>query len=209
MALLERGVIAMRDVEVNRRLFGLGERLFERRLCPQGVMTQTFAGAARKGTGTTQDHLPIYEKTSSDYFRARHRLETPAEHVSALAFVMDMGTSFIPLVHSGSSLMEAGVQSSLDFALRIVVNGGEGGVDLNEWNLRELSTVSGGEGRTYTEARVWVRQWEDGLQHDAAVYLKAQGADGREAEDLNVLSSLNVKSRSVRVEGYFVRLQVL
>lgn len=51
--------------------------------------------------------------------------------------------------------MEAGVQSSLDFALRIFVNGGQRGVDLNEWNLREWSTVTGGEGRTYTEASVW------------------------------------------------------
>lgn len=27
--------------------------------------------------------------------------------------------------------------------------------DLNDWNLRELKTVSGGDGRTYSEARVW------------------------------------------------------
>ena len=154
-ALLERGTINEQDIKIHRKLFQLEERLFERRPCPESIMTQTFAGAAGKGTVTTQDHLPLHEKTSSDYFRAKHHLETPAEHMAALAFVMDMGISFIPLVHSGSSLMDAGVQSSLDFAVRVFVNGGEGGVDLNAWNLREMSTVTGGEGRTYTEARVW------------------------------------------------------
>ena len=154
-ALLERGTINQHDVKIHRQLFKLEERLLERRPCPEGIMTQTFAGAARKGTITTQDHLPLHDKTSPDYFRVKNRLETPAEHIAALAFVMDMGISFIPLVHSGISLTEAGVQSSLDFALRIFVNGGKGGLDLNSWNLRELSTVTGGEGRTYTEARVW------------------------------------------------------
>ena len=154
-ALLEHGAINKHDVEIHRQLFKLEERLLERRPCTESIMTQTFAGAARKGTITAQDHLPIHDKTSSDYFRVKHRLETPAEHVAALAFVMDMDISFLPLVHSGSSLTEAGVQSSLDFALRVFVNGGQGGVDLNAWNLRELSTVTGGEGRTYTEARVW------------------------------------------------------
>ena len=153
--LLERGTINEQDVKIHRILFKLEERLIERRTCPESVMTQTFAGAAQKGTVTTQDQIPLHDKTSSDYFRVKHRLETPAEHMAALAFVMDMGISFIPLVHSGSSLTEAGVQGSLDFALRVFVNGGKGGVDLNAWNLREMSTVTGGEGRTYTEARVW------------------------------------------------------
>ena len=153
--LLERGVITAQDVKIQRQLFGLAQRFFDRRPCPEGIMAQTYAGAAPKGMPTTQDQFPIYEKTSSDYFRAKHRLETPAQHVAALAFVMDMATSFVPLVHSGSTLMEAGVQSSLDFAMRVFVNGGEGGLDLNEWNLREWATVTGGEGRTYTELRVW------------------------------------------------------
>ncbi|KAL8790021.1 MAG: hypothetical protein Q9195_006570 [Heterodermia aff. obscurata] len=154
-ALLERGTINEADAKIHRQLFQLEERLLERRLCPESVMTQNFAGAARKGTVTTQDHLPLHDKTSSDYFRVKHHLDTPAEHVAALAFVMDMGISFLPLVHSGTSLTEAGVQSSLDFALRVFVNGGKEGVDLNKWNFREISTVTGGEGRTYTESRVW------------------------------------------------------
>lgn len=64
MALLERSVITMRDVEIHSQLFRVGERLFETRPCPQSIMTQTFAGAAK--TTTTQDHLPVHDKTSSD-----------------------------------------------------------------------------------------------------------------------------------------------
>ena len=147
--LLEKGILSPSIIEVSNIIFGLEHRLLDRRPCPDGVMSQTFLGLAK--TPTTQDHLPIYEKTSSDYFRSKHRLESSAEHVAALAFVMDMGTSFLPLVHNGQSLTEAGVQSSLDFAFRVFVND----VDLNEWNLRELQTTTGGEGRTYTEGRVW------------------------------------------------------
>ena len=179
-ALLERGVITAQDVKIQRKLFGLAQRFLERRPCPEGVMTQTYAGAAKKGTPTTQDQYPIYEKTSSDYFRSKHRLETPAQHVAALAFVMDMATSFIPLVHSGSTLMEAGVQSSLDFAMRMFVNGGEGGVDLNEWNLREWTTVTGGEGRTYTELRVWdLKGRMLGNMTQQSILRPKKGADGR------------------------------
>ena len=154
-ALLEHGTINQRDAEIHRQLFKLEERLLDRRLCPEGIMTQTFAGTARKGTITTQDHLPIHDRTSSDYFRVKHRLENPAEHVAALALVMDMGISSTPVEHRGRRLPAAGVQSRLHLALRVCANGGPGGVDLNAWNLRELSTVTGGEGRTYTEARVW------------------------------------------------------
>lgn len=150
-SLLKTGAITPYLAKMHGIIFGLAERLFDRRLCPEGVMTQNFTGSAKKGTPTTQDRLPIYEKTSSDYFRAKHPLTTPADHVATLAFVMDMGTSFLPLTHVGQSLAEAGVQSSLDFAFRVFVND----VDLNEWNLRELRTVTGGEGRTYTEGRVW------------------------------------------------------
>ena len=149
--LFKNGVIDQPTVEMSKVMFGLEQRLLERRPCPEGVLSQTLSGFAKKGTPTTQDHLPIYEKTSSDYFRSKHGLKTPAQHVAALAFVMDMALSFIPLVHNGQSLAEAGAQSSLDFAFRVFVND----IDLNEWNLREMSTVTGGEGRTYSEGKAW------------------------------------------------------
>ena len=149
--LLERGLASKQTVQMHKVLFGLGERFFDRRPCPEGVVTQTLMGMAKKGNPTTQDHLPLPSRTSTDYFRSRHLLKTPAEHASALAFIMDMGLSFVPLVHNGQSLDEVTAQSSLDFALRIFSNE----VDLNTWNLREINTVTGGDGRTYTEAHVW------------------------------------------------------
>lgn len=151
--MLDRGLIDQKTMPLSDVLFGLAGRLLERRPCPEGVLTQNLIGLAKKGTPTTQDHLPLPLKTSGDYFRSKHELKTPAEHVSALAFVTDMATSFLPLVHSGQSLTDASAQSSLDFAFRVFTND----LDLNQWQLRELSTITGGDGRTYTEAQVWDR----------------------------------------------------
>ena len=148
---LTRSLASPESVQLHKKVFGLGERFFDRRLCPEAIATQNLTAMARKGIDTTQDHLPLPSKTSADYFRSKHLLKTPAEHVLALAFVMDMGTSFIPLTHSGQSLDQVSAQSSLEFAFRIFAND----IDLNEWNLREISTVTGGNGRTYSEAQVW------------------------------------------------------
>ena len=114
-------------------------------------MTQNLTGMARKGIDTTQDHLPLPSRTSGDCFRSKHLLKTTAQRVLALAFVMDMGTSFIPLTHSGQSLDQVSAQSSLEFALRIFTND----MDLNAWSLREISIVTGGDGRTYSQVQVW------------------------------------------------------
>ena len=149
--LLNRGLASKKAVQMHKVMFGLAERFFERRPCPKGIITQTLTGMANKGIPTTQDHLPLPSKTSTDYFRSKQLLKTPGQQVSALTFVMDMGLSFIPLVHTGQSLEDVTAQASLDFALRIFTND----VDLNSWNLREISTVTGGDGRTYTEAEVW------------------------------------------------------
>lgn len=149
--MFERGLATRKMVDMHKVLFGLGERFFDRRPCPEGVITQTLTGMAKKGISTTQDYLPLPSKTSSDYFRSKHLLKTPAQQAPALAFVLDMGLSFVPIVHNGQSLDEVAAQSSLDFALRIFTND----VDLNTWNLREINTVTGGDGRTYTEAHVW------------------------------------------------------
>lgn len=150
-SLLERGSVTKQIVQMHKKLFGLGERFFDRRPCPEGIMTQNLTGMAKKGIPITQDHLPLPSKTSGDYFRSKDVLKTPAQHASALAFVMDMGLSFVALAHTGQSLDAVSAQSSLDFALRVFTND----VDLNDWSLREISTVTGGDGRTYTEAQVW------------------------------------------------------
>lgn len=150
-SILERGLASEKGVQMHKTLFGLAERFFDQRPCPEAVTTQNLIGAVENGTPTTQDHLPLPSKTSSDYFRSRHRMENPAQHAAALAFVMDMGLSFLPLVLNDQSLADAAAQSSLDFALRIFAND----VDLNAWHLREITTLAGGDGRTYSEAQVW------------------------------------------------------
>ena len=148
---LTRGLAEEGAVRLHRVVFGLSDRFLDRRPCPEGIVTQTLTGMAKKGIPTTQDHLSLPSKTSGDYVRSKHLLQTPAQNITTLAFAMDMGTSFIPLTHTGRSLDEASVQSSLDFALRVFTND----VDLNAWCLREISTVTGGDGRTYTEAQLW------------------------------------------------------
>lgn len=151
--MLEQGLADPRSVQMHKVIFGLADRLLDRRHCPEGVITQTMTGFTAPGTPTTQDHLPLTSRTSGDWFKTKHAVKTEAEHVSALAFTMDAALSFVPLNHSGRSLAEAGAQSSLDFALRVFGNA----VDVNEWCMREMTTVAGGDGRTYSEAKVWER----------------------------------------------------
>ena len=144
---LERGIVGEKTVRLHKEIFGFCERFIHRRPCPEGLITQNLTGLARKGTPTAQDHLPLPARSSGDYFRSKHPLQTAAEHTVALAFVMDMGM----LALTGVAMDEVRSQSSLEFALRVFTNH----LDLNAWCLRELSTVVGGDGRTYNEAQVW------------------------------------------------------
>ena len=144
---LKQGIVDEETVELHKEIFGFCERFIHRRPCPEGFITQNLTGLAKKGTPTTQDHLPLPSRSSGDYFRSKHPLKTVAEHTAALAFVMDMGM----LALTGRSMDEVRSQSSLEFALRVFTND----LNLNAWCLRELSTVAGGDGRTYNEAQVW------------------------------------------------------
>jgi acyl-CoA thioesterase len=67
---------------------------------------------------------------------------------------MDGALSFIPLTHSKMSLHDAGACSSLDFALRIMSNK----IDMREWNFKEMKTIHGSDGRTYSEGRLFDRK---------------------------------------------------
>ncbi len=138
-------------VEIHKVAFGLLDRLVDGRSCREGVLTQNLTGFAKKGTPTTQDHNSLPQKTSGDWFKAKHEMKTPAEHVAGLAMIMDGALSFLALTHSGLSFADAGAQSSLDFAFRVFENT----VNLNNWHLREMSTVTGGNGRTFNEAKTW------------------------------------------------------
>ena len=148
---VKRGLATEHTVQLYKRLYGLAERFFDRRPCLEGITGQTLNGMAKKGITTTQDHLPLPSRTSSDYIRSKHPLKSPSQHIASLAFVMDMGVSTVAIIHTGRSLDEVRTQSSLDFALRVFTND----LDLNAWTLREFSTVTGGDGRTYVEGQAW------------------------------------------------------
>ncbi|OAP54488.1 acyl-CoA thioesterase II [Fonsecaea erecta] len=148
--LLARGLVTDEDARSYRTATSILLSFFENRFCPEGVWGQTLGGAA-KHIQTTQDHLPITSKTSGDWFRASQPLSTTSEHLAALAFMMDAGPSFMPLIHDHKGMHDAGAASTLDFALRVFVND----VDITRWHLRERMTRTAGAARNYAESRLW------------------------------------------------------
>jgi len=150
--MVDNGEIPQSLADAHTRTFGLMSRFFETRYGPDGVMSQNLKGMIR-GKKTTQDHLPVTSKISSDWFRNRHRIDDVVHQVSSLAFIMDAALSFLPLAHSGLTFADAGACSSLDFALRIFMND----LNLDDFHLREFNTVTGGAGRTFSESYLWNR----------------------------------------------------
>lgn len=145
------GKVSRTTMDFHKKQFAMGSRLVDTRHSPEGIAFQTLNGEVK--SPTTQDDLSLTERFSGDYFKAKHRLTNQAEQMAALGFIMDGALSFIPLSHSSMTLREAGACSSLDFALRVFSNN----FDINEWHFREFKTVAGGEGRTYSESRLWDR----------------------------------------------------
>lgn len=132
------------------KIWNLGESFFDQRFCPEGVSGQNLMGGL-KHEKTTQDKLPITEKTTGDWIRTQIPLETLSEKAAAVAFMLDGALSFMPLLHSHRGLEDSAACSTLDFGLRLFVPS----IDINEWHLRERRTTAGGFGRTYTEAKLW------------------------------------------------------
>ena len=130
--------------------FALMRGYFEQRLCMESVSGQNMMGFA-KTLPTTQDHLAITDKHSAEWLRARIKLETRAEQFAALAFNMDGGLSFLPLVHDHKFFDDAGACSSLDFAMRVFSSD----LDLNQWHVKERKTIAAEGGRTFSEARLF------------------------------------------------------
>lgn len=149
--LLKCGLVSDSAVQSHRRIFGISERFFDRRPCPEGFNAQTLNAMAKKVTATTQDHLSLPSRTSADHLQSKHLLKTPTQHIVALAWLMGMGSSTIAPTHTGRSVEEVKAQSTLDFALRIFAKD----LDLNAWSLKEYSTLTGGDGRTYAEGQLW------------------------------------------------------
>lgn len=149
-ALVGTGKVPLKLAKTYEKNFGLMARFFEQRACPEGILAQNLFGVA-KDVVTTQDNIPMTSKTSAEWTRARGDLAGSVQQMAALGFNMDAALSFIPLSHSQRFLEDAGACSSLDFALRVFGNA----VDLASWHLKEMKTIVGAEGRTYSEAQIW------------------------------------------------------
>ncbi|PYH47649.1 thioesterase family protein [Aspergillus saccharolyticus JOP 1030-1] len=148
--MVQRGVLTEQALSYYNVLLGLLARLFETRQTPEGVFGQNLTGMAKREP-TTQDSLPLTSRTSADWIRVRGPCAQRADHYAGLAFVLDAYLSFLALAHSGRFLDDAGACASLDFTMRVF----SADWDLRSWLLREMKTVSGADGRTYSEARVW------------------------------------------------------
>lgn len=133
-----------------RTMFSMFEEYFESTTCLHGVSGQNAIGLD-KVTVTSQDHLPIYEKTAADWTHVQKPLATYQENVAALGFLMDAGLSFLPLHLSHRDFADSSACSTLDFALRILSDN----IDVSEWMLRERHTKSGEGARTYSESNLW------------------------------------------------------
>jgi hypothetical protein len=73
--------------------------LFDMRYCPEGVSSQNLSGAA-KNLPTSQDDRHITDKVSAEWQKSRDVLTSEADHMSAMAFLMDGALAFAPLVSS-------------------------------------------------------------------------------------------------------------
>ncbi|KAI5926222.1 thioesterase-like superfamily-domain-containing protein [Camillea tinctor] len=148
--LRKRGVISEAEYKGFSWMIGPNAELFETRYCLNGVSGQNLSGSAKDAV-TSQDVLPLTSKTSAEWQRAITKLETPQEHYTVLAFLMDGGLSLLPLTHNHLWFDDVAACSSLDFALRIFTPD----VDMNSWHIKERVTSRGGTGRTYSEGRLW------------------------------------------------------
>ena len=131
-------------------VFSLMDEHFEQRPCVEGISGQNMLGWA-KHLPTSQDHLPIVDKFSAEWIRAKGELSSPAEHLAALTFHMDGALSFLPLVHDHKFLEDMGQCSTLEFSLRIF----SPNIDSAKWHVKEKKTIVAEGGRTLSEARLF------------------------------------------------------
>ncbi|KAF2757921.1 Thioesterase/thiol ester dehydrase-isomerase [Pseudovirgaria hyperparasitica] len=104
---------------------------------------------------TTDSTELITTQRSAQWARVRPahagELTDAGTQMGALAFYMDGCLSFLPLSHAGLGLEAAAACSSLDFAMRVFVRE----FDFGRWYLKEMGTVRGGGGRTFSEGRLF------------------------------------------------------
>ncbi|KAA8902539.1 hypothetical protein TRICI_005900 [Trichomonascus ciferrii] len=147
---VKKGLVPEAVAEIYKGQFELMGRFFDVRTTPEGVVSHNLNGLV-KDAKTPQDGLALTSKTSADWFRCRHSIRG---EYAALSFVLDGYLSFLPLAHSNMFLNDAAACSSLDFALRFFTTD----IDPTQWYMREMKTIASGNGRTYSETRLWDKQ---------------------------------------------------
>lgn len=145
-----KGSISETQSRQFKTLFGLSANLYEIRPCPEGVTSQNLMGLA-KDVKTNQDDLSPTVKSSADWIHVKHPLQTEGEQMAGLGFIMDGVLSFLPLAHNHMFFEDVGACSSLDFALRIFSTCPK----MDRWHLREAINHHAGNGRTYSESKLW------------------------------------------------------
>lgn len=148
--LVKRRIVPEMHAEVYKAQFDLMGRFCEVRPTPEGVAAHNLNGLA-KTAKTPQDGSSLTSKTSADWFRCLHSIR---DNYAGLGFVLDGALSFIPLTHNNMFLDDASACSSLDFSLRFFTTD----IDMSRWHMREMKTIAAGNGRTYSESRLWDQQ---------------------------------------------------
>ncbi|KAI4715249.1 acyl-CoA thioesterase II [Aureobasidium sp. EXF-10727] len=148
--MVEEKILTQADVDRHDKLFSMMSDLIDMRFPPQSIHGQTLQGFA-KGYKTTQEHLPLTERSSADWLRVREKVSTHAENVTSLGFLLDASISFQPLVLQSMPLTESGACSTLEFSLRFLTPE----IDINDFHMREWKTYAGDAARTFSEARLW------------------------------------------------------
>ncbi|GHJ84207.1 hypothetical protein NliqN6_0609 [Naganishia liquefaciens] len=147
-----------RILKVFDHVFPLFDRYLDLRPVEDSMGTQKALGL-NSSNKTTQDHLPLQQRTNSHWFRIKDveggkgKLQTRSENAAAVAFVMDSALAFLPLTFTHRFFDAVQAVSTLEFSLRFfdVPN-------VNDWVLHEQHTENGGAGRTFSTGRLWNRE---------------------------------------------------
>lgn len=177
---LKEGKISKAIFDAYTTFFGGQQKYNQGKSCPEGIWDQTLWGALKKAT-TTQDDLPMPDKTGYDWVKVRGRLTETEEEREALGTLpisraaasasyiswhMDAAISFAPLSFSHRFLDDAAACATLDFALRfhqedtIIDSGIVDGQDHEQkgWLLREIRSEQSGWERSYSKGTLWREQ---------------------------------------------------
>ncbi|KAJ4364801.1 hypothetical protein N0V95_000645 [Ascochyta clinopodiicola] len=79
-ALLSAGEITQETYSRFESAFRVNAGLFEARMCPEGVFAQNLSGVA-KTVPHSQDHLPLVERSTADWFRCASALPSRTEQL--------------------------------------------------------------------------------------------------------------------------------